>query len=130
MDNTLTGRVAVVKPIVVTDDGSNSINVTAVATVDQIAHGVIKSLSTAAVSITTPTAASIMAELGFIAPSYFDFCIDNSGGGNTVTLVLDASITAYSKLTGGETLTTAAGKVGIYRLYFYSATAAQIAVLA
>ena len=128
MDNLLSGRVGVAHPLVVTNSGDNSINATATATAEQILHGVIKSTSALATSITTPSVANIIASLGITPATYYDFVIDNSAGSNTVTLVLDASITApVGAVTGGNTLTvTTTNKIGVFRLYFVSATAAVI----
>lgn len=130
MQNTLTGYISVTHPILVANSLTNAINVTATATAEQMVKGVITSTSAAAVAITTPTSAAIMAALEGVSGSYYDFVIDNTGGANTVTLTLDASITAESAVTGGTTLTVSSGHAGHFRLYFYSATAAKIARLA
>lgn len=130
MENIITGRQAYVHPILHTSDGPKPVNATATLTVDQIEAGVISSTSAAAVTMTTPTAGQIYADLDLAVGTYYDFVIDNSAGANTVTLALDGSIVALAVVTGGNTLTIASGKVGIFRLYFYSATAAFIARLA
>lgn len=129
MINTLTGLLSVLHPILVGNSKENAINVTATATVGQMISGVITSTSAAAVTITTPTAASIYSALEAVPSSFYDFVIDNVAGANTVTLALDASITAYSAVTGGTTLTVANGHAGTFRLYFTGATTAQIARL-
>jgi hypothetical protein len=126
MQNLLTGRLAVVHPLLVSNDLSNAINATATATAAQMAAGVITSTSASAVAITTPTAAAIYTELEATPGTYYDFIVDNTAGSNTVTVTLDASITAYSAVTGGTTLTVANGHAGHFRIYFNSATAAQI----
>ena len=130
MQNLLQGHVAVEHPLIVTNPLVNAINVTATATAAQMASGVITSTSAAGVTITTPTAAAIIAELGLTPGTYYDFIVDNSAGASTVTVTLDASIVALAVVTGGNTLTVATTKVGIFRLYFTTATAAFIARLA
>lgn len=130
MQNTLTGRIAVQHPLVVTNSLEHAINATATATAQQMSSGTITSTSAAAVAITTPTAASIYSYLGLPLGSYYDFVIDNTAGSNTVTVTLDGSIAAESVLTGGTTLTVAAGHYGRFSLYFYSATAAKISRIA
>lgn len=108
---------------------SVAINATATATATQMIAGVITSTSTAATAITTPTAASILALLtGATAGSSFELVIDNSAGASTVTLTLDASITAPAgAITGGNTLTvTTTHKIGKFLFYFTSATAAVV----
>lgn len=130
MQNTLTGRIAVLHPLLTGSSETSAINVTATATVAQIIAGIITSTSASAVTITTPTAAQIIASLGITPGTYFDFVVDNTSGANTVTVALDASITASSVVTGGTTLTVTSGHAGIFRIYFYSATAAQISRIA
>lgn len=105
-----------------------AINSTGLATAAQIGAGVITSTSGAATSITTPTAAQILAQIGATTGSTFELIIDNSAGANTVTLVLDGSITAPAgAITGGNTLTiTTTHKVGVFLLYFTSLTTAVI----
>jgi hypothetical protein len=106
----------------------NAVNVTATATVKQIADGVITSTSAAAVALTTPSATDLANYLGLKAGSMIEFVVDNSAGANTVTVTLGAGITApVGAVTGGNTLTvTTTHKVGVFCLYFTSATAAVI----
>lgn len=107
----------------------SAINVTATATAAQMLGGTITSTSVAAVAITTPTAAAIAALLPNAGQgTTFDLNIDNSAGANTVTLTLDGSITApVGAITGGNALTiTTTEKVGIFRFYFTSPTAAVV----
>lgn len=105
-----------------------AINATATATVDQILTGYITSTSAAATSITTPTATALAAALNAQAGTSFDFMIDNSAGANTVTLVLDGSITVNTPaITGGAALTVSvANAIGTFRIVFTSTTAAKI----
>ncbi len=107
-----------------------AINVSATATAAQMLGGVITSTSAAAVALTTPTAASIYALIqgGGAVGKGFYLSIDNSVGANTVTLTLDASITApVGAITGGNDLTvTTTHKVGLFWFYFVSATAAHV----
>lgn len=105
-----------------------AIDATATATVDQILSGYITSTSAAATSITTPTATALAAALGAQKGTSFDFMIDNSAGANTVTLVLDGSITVNTPaITGGAALTVSvANAIGTFRVVFTSTTAAKI----
>ncbi len=104
-------------------------NVTATLSAAEVLGGYITSTSAAAVALTTPTATAIGALIPGIARGVtVDLYIDNSAGANTITLTLDGSITAPAgAITGGNTLTvTTTHKVGLFRLYFTSTTAAVI----
>jgi len=104
-------------------------NVTDTLTAAQMLGGAITSTSAAVVALTTPTAASILALIsGGGVGTQFDLAIDNSAGASTITLTLDGSITApVGAVTGGNTLTvTTTHKVGIFRFYFTSPTAAVV----
>lgn len=103
-----------------------AINATAVATVAQVKVGVITSTSVAATSITLPTATLLATALKAARGTWFDFAVDNSGP-NTVTLVVGTGITAATAvITGGATLTIATATVGLFRIYFTSASTAII----
>lgn len=109
-----------------------AINATATATAAQLKTGLVTSTSAAAVAITLPTAAALLAALGksVARGSSFELTVDNSVGANVVTITPSASITAVTAVvTGGATLTVAAGAVGIFRIYFVSGVAAKIARL-
>lgn len=108
---------------------ASAINATATATASQLKTGLVTSTSAAAVALTLPTAAELLAGLGegVARGSWFDFAVDNSVGSNTVTVTASASITAATAVvTGGATLTVSSGAVGLFRVYFVSATAAKI----
>ena len=112
-----------------------AINATAVATAAQLLSGVITSTSAAITAITLPSVASIVAILGNGRGSSFDFVIDNTLGASTVNVVLPVSITQLVNVPdGGAGLLTVAASatlgVGIFRIYFYSATAAVISRIA
>jgi hypothetical protein len=102
-----------------------AINSTATATSAQLHTGVITSTSGAATTITLPTATLLATELGAVQGTTFDFIIDNSAGANIVTLILGTGMTALAVVTGSNTLTTAAGSTGYFRLYFKSTTTAS-----
>lgn len=105
-----------------------AINATATATAAQVHAGVITSTSAAAVALTLPTATALGTELGAVQGTWFDLAVDNSAGANTVTVTMNTGITAITAvLTGGATMTVASGVVGIFRIYFTSATVAKIA---
>lgn len=102
-------------------------NTTGTLTWKQIKAGVITSLSAAAVTATTPTAATLFANLRAAQGTWFDFAIDNSAGANTVTLAGGTGVSAATAVvTGGATLTVASGAVGLFRLYFVSGTVVKL----
>lgn len=112
-----------------------AVNTSAPITAAQLLAGVLTSTSGAPVTITLPTVASVVAVLGNGRGSSFDFVVDNTLGSNTVTVGLDASITQLVIVPNGGTgaLTVAASAtlgVGVFKLYFYSATAAVISRIA
>ena len=111
---------------------SAAINATAVATAAQVATGYITSTSAAGTSITFPTGTLLGAELQATAGTVLDLVVDNTGGANTVTMVVgvnaivsDAGTTTAASF--GD-LTIAAGVTGMarYTLLFSSATAYTI----
>ena len=110
----------------------SAINATAVATAAQVATGYISSTSAAGTNITFPTGTLLGAELQATAGTVFELVIDNTGGANTVTMVVgvnaivsDAGTTTAASF--GD-LTVAAGVTGMarYTLLFSSATAYTI----
>lgn len=110
--------------------GSTAINVTADPTAANIVDGLITSTSAAAVAMTLPTVASIVAIIGSVRGTTLDFAIDNGVGANTITLTAGTGMTASSALTGGTTLTVASGVVGQFRLYIQSGTTAKLSRIA
>ena len=104
-------------------------NATATLTAAECLSGVITSTSAAAVELTLPSAADLIAVLnGGAQGTTFELIIDNSAGANSVTIVPSATITA---LTSPVTITddlivTTAQKVGCFKFYFISSTAAVI----
>lgn len=107
---------------------AHAANVTATLTAAQLKKAYITSTSAAAVALTLPSAASLLAALtGAAAGTWWDFAVDNSAGANTVTVTPSASITAATAvITGGATLTVLSGAVGLFRIYFSSGTVAKI----
>lgn len=109
----------------------SELDVTGTLTAAQVFGGIVASLSAAAVSATLPLATDLVALLGAKQGTQLDFTVDNSAGANTVTVVVNTGITAATAvITGGATLTVASGKVGFFRLYFISTTAAILYRLA
>ena len=109
--------------------GVAAINATATATPDNIYKGVITSTSVAATTITLPTGSNLGAFLGAVQGSKIDFLIDNFVGASVVTVALAVGITVVSPIviTGGGTLTVAAGSVGQFRLIFIDKDSAILA---
>lgn len=104
------------------------VNTTATLTPAQLATKYITSTSVAVVTVTLPTAAALATYLGAGAGSQFTFLVDNSAGASVVTVAVNTGITAITPvITGGATLTVAAGTLGEFKLIFTSATAAKLA---
>ena len=111
-------------------DSSVAVNVTGAITAAQLATGRVTSTSAAAVAATLPTATLLATNLSAVAGTMFEFSVDNSAGSNIVTITMNTGITAITAvLTGGATMTVAAGVVGIFRIIFTSTTVAKIARL-
>ncbi len=105
---------------------ASAINATATATAAQVAGGVITSTSAAATTITLPTATLLATYLDASQGSSQELIVDNSAGASVVTVAVGAGIVATSVLTGGTTMTVAAGSVGVFKIVFTSATAGII----
>jgi hypothetical protein len=104
-----------------------AINSTATATAAQLAGGLITSTSAAAVTLTLPTATAFGTQIKAVRGTRFAFFVDNSAGANIVTVAVNTGITVITAvITGSNTLTVAAGAVGMFRLYFTSATTAVL----
>lgn len=107
---------------------ATAVDVTATTTGVAIAKGLITSTSAAAVALTLPLATDLATAIGAVQGTSVDFMVDNSAGANTVTVTPNTGITAVTAVvTGGATLTVASGAVGIFRIFFTSATVAKIA---
>lgn len=106
-----------------------AINATATATAAQVITGYITSTSAAATAITLPTGTLLGAALGAAKGTVMDLYIDNTGGANTVTIVVATNgilSTAAADTPGSfGDLTVAAGATGLARftIMFSSATA-------
>lgn len=113
-------------------------NTTAAATLAVVESGVLAGLMTstsaAAVTITLPSAAVLLAAVGATTGSWYDFAIDNTAGANNVTLAVDAGATIAvitPAITGGNNLVVSvANGIGTFRLYWDSATTAKLMRLA
>lgn len=111
---------------------ATAINATATVTATQLKGGLLTSTSEAAVTMTLPTATLIGTALNAEQGTTFDFYVDNTAGANTVTVAVGSGIVAAKQTGTGNTandvlLTVAASStvgVGLFRLYFKSATAA------
>lgn len=109
-----------------------AINSTATATAAQVATGYITSTSGAATSITFPTGTLLGAAVGASKGTVFELYVDNTGGANTVTMVVGTnailSDAATTTAVSFGQLTVAAGATGMARftLQFSSATAYTI----
>lgn len=105
-------------------------NTTATLSAAECLAGVITSTSAAAVSLTLPSAADLIAVLnGGAQGTTFDLIIDNSAGANSVTIVASASITAITSpfTVTNPLIVTTGQKVGCFRFYFTSDTTAIVA---
>lgn len=102
-------------------------NTTGTITAANLLKKYITSTSAAAVALTLPLATDLGTALGAVQGTEFDFTVDNSGGANTVTVTVNTGIVAATPaLTGGATLTVAAGTLGKFKIIFKSATTALI----
>lgn len=103
-------------------------DVTGVVSAAELSTGYITSTSAAPVSLSFPTATDLYTRLNACPGSMFDVVIDNSGGANTVTVSLDASMAVVTPaITGGDTLTVStANAVGVFKIVFTSGTTAKI----
>lgn len=111
----------------VIDRSASAINATATITAAELRKGLITSTSAAGVTATLPTATLLAAALGAQRGTSMEFIVDNSVGASTVTVAVGSGITvATAVVTGADTLTVAATKVGIFKIVFISATAALL----
>jgi hypothetical protein len=105
-----------------------AINATATASAAEVATGWITSTSGAATTITLPTGTLLGGELGADRGDVFDLYVDNSAGGNTVTIAVavDGVLSSAAADTAGSfgdlTIANGATGVGRYTLMFSSAT--------
>jgi hypothetical protein len=108
-----------------------AINATATALAADIIGGLITSTSAAAVALTLDTVANLVAALGLTSANArgttLEFFVDNVLGANTVTVGAGTGMTTASAITGGTTLTVAAGARAKFELYFVSTAAAILA---
>lgn len=109
---------------------ATAINTTAAATsaalLNAIAAGLITSTSAAAVTLTLPTAVALAAKFAGTKGVSLEFTVDNTGP-NAVTVAVSAGVTVGTAvITGSDQLAVAAGKVGVFKLYFVSATAVLV----
>ena len=110
---------------------ATALNTTAAATsaalLNAVAGGLITSTSAAAVTLTLPTAVALAAKFAGTQGVSLEFTVDNSAGANTVTVAISAGVTVLTAvITGSDQLAVAAGSVGVFKLYFTSATAVKL----
>lgn len=102
-------------------------NTTGTITAANLLKKYITSTSAAAVALTLPLATDLGTALGAVQGTEFLFVVDNVNGSNTVTVTVNTGIVAGTAvITGSDTLTVAAGKVGWFKIFFKSATTALI----
>jgi hypothetical protein len=81
-------------------------------------------------SLTLPTGTLLGAALGAAAGTVFDFTVTNVAGSGICTIVASTNIVAGpAVITGGATLTVANSAtqgIGLFRIVFFSATAAVL----
>ncbi len=113
----------------------SAINATGTATAAQIVSGYITSTTSAAVSITLPTATQIATEIGGTVArgTSLYFTIDNSGA-NSVTVVMGSGITlstdVWSTASGMQNnVVLDSSDIGLFRIVFLSGTTAKIFAL-
>lgn len=97
---------------------------TSVALQAAIAAGLITSTSAAAVTLTLPTAVQLAAKFKGVRGVSVEFTVDNSAGASTITVAVSTGVVVGTAvITGSDSLTILSGKVGVFKLYFTSATA-------
>lgn len=103
-------------------------NVTATLTAAECLAGVITSTSVAAVFLTLPSGIDLSAQVSEIGTT-FELIIDNSAGANSVTITPSATVTAITSpfTVTNPMIVTTAQKVGCFKFYFTSETAAIVA---
>lgn len=123
-----TGAGIQVKQNLIHNHTTFAVNVSATVAAADFIKGYMTSTSAAGVNLQLDTATNIGAAIGAVRGTTFDFYVDNTGGANTVTVVVGAGITAATPVvTGGATLTvSAANAIGVFRLVFSSATVAKL----
>lgn len=100
-----------------------AVPVTATLTAAQLLQKYISSTSAAAVALTVPTVAQLLAAVGINAAAAalsveFDFEVENLFGASSVTVTLPALLTVPGTvgLTGGGNLVVVAGSVGKFKI--------------
>lgn len=100
-----------------------AVPVTATLTAAQLFQKYLSSTSAAAVALTLPTVAAILAALGIIAAAAalsveVDFEVENLFGASSVTVTLPALLTVPGTvgLTGGGNLVVVAGSIGKFKI--------------
>lgn len=107
---------------------SSSVNATGTISSLLLSRGIVTSTSAAPTTITLPTATALARQIKAGPGTWFDFTVDNIAGASLVTVAVGVGITTMTPvITGGATLTVAAGTVGFFKVYFNSITAAKIA---
>lgn len=118
-----------IKTTTVFNPVSTAYTTSATVTASELAGGLLTINSgTLAVTLTLPTSSLIATQIGAQAGSYFEFSVNNSGSGGTVTVAVGSGMTA-SGFPSSNTLTLAnSATVGIarFRITFISATASTL----
>lgn len=111
-----------------TPGNATAVNVSATVTAAQMAASkYFTSTSAAAVNFQLDTATALGTALGAVRGTEYDFEIANDLGANTVTVVVGTGIVAATPvITGGATLTVAAGTFGKFKIIFKTPTTALI----
>lgn len=100
----------------------------ATVTASELNSGLLSNTGTVAITLTLPTTSLIAAQIGAGAGSIWDFSVQNTGSGGTITIAVGSGMTA-SDFPGTNTLTrTASATVGIarFRIHFISASVSTL----
>lgn len=105
---------------------SATFSATATATAAQLATGLLLGTGSTGFTLTLPTMSSINSTNSWGQGQSFEFIVDASamGGSSILTLAVNTGITTLAIVTGSNTLTTTHGSIGMFRLYFSSASTA------
>lgn len=105
-----------------------ALNTTATITSTQLTGGLLTSTSAAPVTLTLPLGTDLATATNAVRGTNFEFIVDNSAGASIVTIAVNTGITAITPvITGGATLTVAAGTLGVFKIIFVTLTTAKIA---
>lgn len=122
-----------IQNLIVTPGGATQINTSATITAANLLKGAIFSGTVAPVTVTLPSITNILALSQVLTTegTTIQFAAHNQGnGGNALTIAVGGGMTIVSPLTGGNSMTMADGRIGIFMITLTSSTTGQLARIA